>query len=66
MWTRPSETNPNAPATRFALARALWDAGRDRDRARSLAAQARAGYATLGLKGKTQLAEIDAWSAARQ
>jgi tetratricopeptide (TPR) repeat protein len=42
---------PNASVvadTRFALARALWDGGGDRRRARALAAQARQAYALLG------------------
>jgi len=53
--------------TRFSLAHALWDApaarGRDLGRARTLAAEARDGYAALGEAQKTKLAEVDAWLA---
>ena len=45
--------------TRFALARALWDANRDRGRARALAEQARTDYAKS--VNKTRPSEIDAW-----
>jgi eukaryotic-like serine/threonine-protein kinase len=45
--------------TRFALARALWEAGRDRARARGLAEQARDGYAKAVVKPK--LAEVQSW-----
>ena len=47
------ETDPSRRAeTRFALARALWESGRDRRRARSLAEQARDSYAKAELKTK--------------
>jgi serine/threonine protein kinase len=48
---------------RFALARALESAGRDRSRARDQAVRARAAYRTLGAPFATQVAEIDAWLA---
>jgi serine/threonine protein kinase/tetratricopeptide (TPR) repeat protein len=54
------ETDPSRRAeTRFALARALWEAGRDHLRARSLAEQARGSYAEAQLK--TNVAEVDSW-----
>jgi tetratricopeptide (TPR) repeat protein/predicted Ser/Thr protein kinase len=49
--------------TRFALARALWDSGGDRARARALAKSARAEYESATSAAKT-VAEIDAWLAA--
>jgi tetratricopeptide (TPR) repeat protein len=53
--------------TRFALALALWTApaaqGRDRLRARTLAEQARDGYAAAGYARKSELAEVEAWLA---
>jgi tetratricopeptide (TPR) repeat protein len=54
------ETDPSRRAeTRFALARALWESGRDRQRARALAEEAREGYAKAEVKAK--LAEVDTW-----
>jgi eukaryotic-like serine/threonine-protein kinase len=54
------ETDPSRRAeTRFALARALWEAGRDRGRARVLAEEAREGYAKAAVKAKQ--AEVDSW-----
>jgi serine/threonine protein kinase/tetratricopeptide (TPR) repeat protein len=54
------ETDPSRRAeTRFALARALWESARDRQRARALAEEAREGYAKAELK--TKLAEVDTW-----
>jgi serine/threonine protein kinase/tetratricopeptide (TPR) repeat protein len=54
------ETDPSRRAeTRFALARALWEAGRDRTRARALAVEARESYAKAEIKAK--LAEVDGW-----
>ncbi len=57
--------------TRFALARALWDAGRDRARARRLAATARADYQRLhaqngkeGRKEDKKSNEVGDWLAA--
>jgi tetratricopeptide (TPR) repeat protein len=47
--------------TEFMLARALWDAGRDRDRALALAGRARAAYAAAGEGARADLAAIDAW-----
>jgi tetratricopeptide (TPR) repeat protein len=48
---------------RFALARALWDSGGDRGRARASAEAARAGYAKSP-DAEKQLREVDAWLAA--
>jgi eukaryotic-like serine/threonine-protein kinase len=54
------ESDPSQrAATRFALARALWESGRDRPRARTLATEARDGYAKAAIKAK--LAEVDGW-----
>jgi tetratricopeptide (TPR) repeat protein len=54
------ETDPSRRAeTRFALARALWDSGRDRPRAHALAEEARESYARAEIKAK--LAEVDSW-----
>jgi tetratricopeptide (TPR) repeat protein len=50
--------------TRFALARALWESGGDRARARALAVSAREEYGRATGAGK-QVAEIDAWLRAR-
>jgi tetratricopeptide (TPR) repeat protein len=46
--------------TRFALARALWESGGDRARARALAVSARAEYERAD-GAKKQIATIDAW-----
>ncbi len=54
------ETDPSRRAeTRFALARALWESGRDWARARALAEEARESYAKAEVK--TKLAEVDTW-----
>jgi tetratricopeptide (TPR) repeat protein len=54
------EIDPSRRAeTRFALARALWEANRDRVRARALAEQAKEGYAKSVVKPK--LAEVESW-----
>ncbi len=50
---------------RFALARALWEAGGDRARARVLAEQARAGFAAMPAPGAA-LQQVNAWIAARR
>ena len=55
-WSRRAET-------RFALARSLWETNRDRARARSLAEQAREGYAKSTVKAKA--AEVSNWLRAR-
>src|SRR5262249_49098904 len=47
--------------TEYMLARALWDANRDRERALALAGRARAAYAAAGDGTKQELAAIDAW-----
>jgi tetratricopeptide (TPR) repeat protein len=58
------ETEPSRRAdTTFALARALWAAHRDRERAGELARQARADYVKAVAKKK--LAQIDQWIASR-
>jgi tetratricopeptide (TPR) repeat protein/predicted Ser/Thr protein kinase len=51
--------------TRFLLARALWESGQDRARARALATRARATYAADSARGTHpgRLAEVDAWLA---
>jgi eukaryotic-like serine/threonine-protein kinase len=60
---RVRSAHPVDPAdqaeTSFALARALWDAGRDRRRARRLAEQAKATYATGAAQNQT--AAVDTW-----
>jgi hypothetical protein len=48
---------------RFDLARALWESGADRRRARDLAEQARRGLSEAG--STDRLPEIDAWLRAR-
>jgi Tfp pilus assembly protein PilF/predicted Ser/Thr protein kinase len=49
----------------FALARALWDApaqaGRDRERARTFAEQARSAYAAVGETFADELEQVEAW-----
>jgi tetratricopeptide (TPR) repeat protein/predicted Ser/Thr protein kinase len=63
--------NPGDPTVlarvHFALARALWDApanaGRDRERARTLAEQARSAFAEAGGGSASQLQEVQAWQA---
>jgi len=56
---------PGDPAllgeTRFALARALWEAGRQRPRARALAGQAEAAFAGAGPRRADDLAAVRAW-----
>jgi serine/threonine protein kinase len=49
--------------TRFALARSLWEANRDRVRARTLAGQARDAY--LKSDAKAKMAEVDSWLRSR-
>jgi eukaryotic-like serine/threonine-protein kinase len=54
------EVDPSRRAeTRFALARSLWEANRDRARARALAEQAREGYAKGDVRAK--VVEVDGW-----
>jgi hypothetical protein len=66
IWQKhPSDGDPLDKAeTRFALARALSDAGRSGDEAHGLAVQARTDCVAADPKAKRQLAEIDAWLAA--
>jgi hypothetical protein len=47
--------------TRFALGRALWDAGQDRARAQKLVDDARASYAKV--PDEAHVKEVDAWLA---
>lgn len=46
---------------RFTLARALWDSGRDRARARRLAIAAREVFAAQGEPLRDELVEVDRW-----
>lgn len=55
----------DAAEIRFTLARALWDAGRDRPRAVRLAIEARGLLAAAGLRKQVALAEVQAWLAPR-
>jgi hypothetical protein len=50
---------------RFALAEALWATGGDRARARTLAEQARDGYAALGQGRAPDRVRVEAWLATR-
>jgi eukaryotic-like serine/threonine-protein kinase len=50
---------------RFMLARALWDAQRDRSRAVALAEQARDAWRNAGSGAQEDLAEVEAWLQAR-
>jgi hypothetical protein len=49
---------------RFVLARALWDSGRDRKRARQLAARARADLVSAG--HTAEIAKLDRWLSAHR
>jgi tetratricopeptide (TPR) repeat protein len=58
-------TDPEALAqTGFTLAQALWEVGKEPDRAREQARQARERYTALGKQ--RQVKEIDAWLEARK
>lgn len=63
------EANPGNPKeladTRFALARALWDSRRDRQRAVELARRSLAGYEKAGELAETQRREAAEWIAKR-
>jgi tetratricopeptide (TPR) repeat protein len=48
------------------LARALWQAGKDRRRAVELAEAARAGYAAGGPRSRRRLVELEAWLGPRR
>ena len=63
---RPGGSPMNLAEARFALARSLWGAGRDRARARALAEQSRAGYAALGEGFEPAADEVAAWLAAHR
>lgn len=62
---RLCETHPGDPELlalgRFFLARALWDSGGDRRRARSLAEQSQRDLRRLGDRVKEPLRQLDAW-----
>jgi serine/threonine protein kinase/tetratricopeptide (TPR) repeat protein len=64
---RLRDASPGDPGelarTRLALARALWDGGGDRGRARELARQAAATFATLGAVWAPRRADAAAWLA---
>ncbi|HEX4405436.1 MAG TPA: serine/threonine-protein kinase [Polyangia bacterium] len=62
------ETDPGRRGeTLFALARALWDADRDRHRAQALGQTARAAYAKVGQPSmSTKVGDVDTWLAQRQ
>jgi serine/threonine-protein kinase len=66
---RIREANPGDPAeladTCFTLARALWEAARDRARAVALATRARDAYAKAGGLRMGELAAVEAWLAGR-
>jgi tetratricopeptide (TPR) repeat protein/tRNA A-37 threonylcarbamoyl transferase component Bud32 len=47
----------------FTLARALWDSAQGRERAKTLASEALAGYRAAGLRGKKDLPVVEAWLA---
>jgi tetratricopeptide (TPR) repeat protein len=49
---------------RLGLARALWDSGGDRERARRLATEARDGFGELGHAGAQGLGDADSWLSA--
>jgi tetratricopeptide (TPR) repeat protein/predicted Ser/Thr protein kinase len=49
--------------TRFALAQALWETGRDRTRAIELAEKAREGWQPEGKRWEPDLARVEAWLA---
>jgi tetratricopeptide (TPR) repeat protein len=51
------------PEVQFLMARALWERGRDRRRARALADEARRAFVSLGRAHEPSVAEIDAWLA---
>jgi tetratricopeptide (TPR) repeat protein len=58
----PGDPAENAD-TQFALARALWQSGNDRARARELATGAQAEYEHAATKSKGELAEVGQWLA---
>jgi eukaryotic-like serine/threonine-protein kinase len=62
LYAKEGEPSWRADA-RFGLARALWQSGRDRERALSLGRQARADYFAIGEPEKAQLREVDHWLA---
>ncbi|HSK75404.1 MAG TPA: serine/threonine-protein kinase [Thermoanaerobaculia bacterium] len=60
------EVDATVPAiTRFALARTLWELGRDRDQALALAGKAKEGFLSVGGEGEIFAADVDRWLAGR-
>jgi tetratricopeptide (TPR) repeat protein/predicted Ser/Thr protein kinase len=60
----PRHEDPGAAAeVRFALGRALWQAGKERERARLLATQARDAWMTAGAQQRKNLDAVQAWLA---
>ena len=59
------ESHPGFPTTlariRFALARALWESGKDKPRAKQLAEQAKAAYANGGPGNASERSTVDGW-----
>ncbi len=55
------EGDPTRADVRAALARALWKSGKDRARAKELAARAREAYVAIGGEREPELAELEAW-----
>ncbi len=62
---RPGDPVDLAEA-RFGLARALWESGGDRKRAKRLAGVARTTYAASGGRTQKELAEVDDWLSRRR
>lgn len=66
---RPGSRTPTTADSRFALARALWeapsDAGGDRPRAEELADLAAEACAAAGERAAGNLAELRAWQSGR-
>lgn len=52
--------------TRYWLAMALYESGRDRTRAHRLVTQARDAYATMGAYGEDQVRDLNAWLSAHK
>lgn len=58
--------HPDVASARFFLARAMWDAGRDRSRSLELAIAVRDIYRTAGEPAAADLADVERWLAARE
>jgi tetratricopeptide (TPR) repeat protein len=63
-FSKPDADPISLAWARFIGAQALWDANRDRDRARTLATQARDAFQADGAGSAEALAEAKAWLAA--